>query len=120
MFAPSAPQRLIAAVIASAIAVTAATPVFAAGQVVRTNTVAYKDLDLASESGASMLKARIKSASRHVCGSADMKNLAEWTEVKACRSDAMARAMPAVERVIASARADDGQFASSLQIQGTR
>lgn len=120
MFAPSATQRLIAAAIASAVVVSAATPVFAADRVVRTTTVSYKDLNLASEGGAAELTSRIKSATRRVCGSADMKNLAEWTEVKACRSDAMARAMPAAERVIAFARANNGQFASSLQIQGTR
>jgi UrcA family protein len=58
-------------------------------------TVAYGDLNLASEQGASALYARVAYAARQVCGGngLDIRNLQAFASERACESQAISRAV---------------------------
>jgi UrcA family protein len=66
--------------------------------------VSYADLDLASDAGQYLLQRRIAHGARVVCVIEDSRELALATETNLCRSDAIARAQPAYEAAVASAR----------------
>jgi UrcA family protein len=53
-----------------------------------TVTVPYSDLDLASPSGMETLNGRIELAARHICGSADIRNLKDVADQKQCLREA--------------------------------
>jgi UrcA family protein len=66
--------------------------------------VSYADLDLASGVGQHTLQGRITDAAHTVCVWEDTKELQLGSEVKACRSDAVASAQPAYEAAVSAAR----------------
>jgi UrcA family protein len=57
--------------------------------------VAYGDLNLASEQGASRLHARLAAAARSVCAAdhVDIRNLREFAEARSCQKQAIANAV---------------------------
>ncbi len=55
--------------------------------------VRYGDLDLVSDAGTSALYSRLRHASRRVCGSADLRNLREYSAMQSCRVEALDRAV---------------------------
>ncbi|MEP7350444.1 MAG: UrcA family protein [Sphingorhabdus sp.] len=67
----------------------------------KTRPVYYNDLDLASAQGQQKLQVRIKSAINRVCASPRGFTLAEKADFDRCKTEAMAKAMPNAERVIA-------------------
>ncbi len=88
---------------AAALAATAATvsfPAFAGTPSVR---VAYSDLNLASASGATELKARVNRAAKAVCANEGDKSLDARSISKQCARISAARAMPQVEFALANA-----------------
>ncbi len=71
--------------------------------------VKYGDLDLTSSRGAQLLYRRIVGAAEQVCPRADARDLAAWSKSRACREEAIARA---VERV------PSGQLAALYRSHG--
>jgi UrcA family protein len=61
-------------------------------------TVAYGDLNLASEQGSGALYARIVAAARQVCyvGSVDIRDLQRYNQARSCEARAIAAAVQAV------------------------
>ena len=92
---------IIAAVLAAGALVTPT--VSQAGQV-RSTTVSYADLNLASKPGQDRLERRIAFAARTVCEIEDSKEIALAQATNACRSEAVASAQPAFEAAVAAAR----------------
>lgn len=73
----------------------------AAGAVTSTNeapslVVSYDDLNLASEQGVLALYRRLSDAARRVCPLENSHDLGEFMRSRACRSEALARAVRAV------------------------
>lgn len=58
--------------------------------------VRYDDLNLASEQGALALYRRLSDAARRVCPLENSHDLGEFMRSRACRSEALARAVRAV------------------------
>lgn len=58
--------------------------------------VSYAGLDLKSEQGARILYRRISAAAEQVCPSADPRALVEFSASRACRAQAVARAIQEV------------------------
>jgi UrcA family protein len=56
-------------------------------------TVKYADLDVHSDQGASMLYARLRSASRQVCANFEGRTLRQRTALKNCFQQALAKAV---------------------------
>ena len=85
---------LAACLIGAAAGALAASPADGAA----TATVAYSDLNLASDQGNSTLYARISAAARQVClvDRADMRDLARYAQARACEAQAIAHAVQAV------------------------
>lgn len=92
----------IAAAFASAVASGAATA--APARDIVAMDVRYGDLNLASESGEQRLITRVRSAAAHVCGRAGSNGIRANTQVKECRSAAIADANREVTRAVAAAR----------------
>ena len=93
----------------SALAALAATSTFVLPTVSRADElnsvrVSYADLNLGSDVGQHMLQRRIAGAARVVCVIEDSRELALRSATNGCRSDAIARAMPAYETAVAAAR----------------
>jgi UrcA family protein len=59
------------------------------GREVKSITVNFKDLDLASGAGAETLYGRLRTAARRVCGKADLRDLRTVGELKRCRTEAL-------------------------------
>ncbi len=92
---------------AAAIAVTAtgfSASAQAQSRTVRTVTVDYADLDLASEDGQSTLQGRLRGAVRTVCGSYDSKNLVEVRDHGVCMNEAQASAQRASVTLMAAVK----------------
>ena len=66
--------------------------------------VSYADLNLASETGASILEKRITSAARTVCEIEDSRELALAQAPSSCRGQAIADAQPAFHAALVAAR----------------
>ena len=66
--------------------------------------VSYADLNLASESGASVLERRINFAARVVCGYEEARQYDVVVATKACRTGAVEGARPAYEAAVSAAR----------------
>jgi UrcA family protein len=64
--------------------------------------VPYSDLNLASLDGQGMLKGRISTAARSVCGG-EFANIEAVFATSACRGEAIAAAQPAYEEAVAAA-----------------
>lgn len=78
--------------------------------------VRYADLDLASDTGAHMLQARIERAAHAVCGSADIHDLAAMSDLHNCRRGALSSAAPQVEVAIAQARNGRAYAANDVRV----
>ncbi len=76
---------------------TAATPA-------RSQTVSYRDLDLASASGRTTLERRIRQAAETVCGTASDFDLAGQSEVRRCRTDTVLAGRSEANAQIAAGR----------------
>ena len=92
---------------AAAIAITATG--FSAGanaqnRIKRTAVVSYADLDLTSADGKSALQGRLKGAVREVCGSVNMKSLADVQDHGICMEQASASAKRATVTILAAAK----------------
>ena len=85
-----------------------AAPVQAADREIRTLTVDYSDLNLASPSGVATLRHRLAIASRNVCGESDGHELAVRADMLACRDAALGKATRDLSRVIANASTRHG------------
>lgn len=60
-------------------------------------TVSYSDLDLSRPAGAAALLDRLSTAARAVCGGVpDIRNLAAMSNFRACRKEAMDRAVASI------------------------
>lgn len=81
----------------------------------RSVEVAYGDLDLTTDAGASTLQQRVKRAVTKVCGTADVRNISEVQDVKRCRSEASARSSRDIALALESARS--GERLASLTIE---
>jgi UrcA family protein len=67
-----------------------------AGKETTSVVVTFSDLNLHSPAGIAKLHSRISAAAHQVCGSADRHNLSAVSQVRACKSQAVARAMASV------------------------
>ena len=67
-----------------------------AGAETPSSVVNFADLNLHSPAGVAQLHARIRAAAREVCGSAGRHNLRDVSRVRACKSQAVARAIALV------------------------
>ena len=85
-----------------------AAPAQAADREIRTLTVDYSDLNLASPSGVATLRTRLAIASRNVCGENDGRELAVTADMLACRDAALKQAMRDLSRVVANASTRHG------------
>jgi UrcA family protein len=81
-----------AAVQAGEACATASQSVHAASAV----TVSYRDLNLSTREGASVLYARINHAARTVCAAGDIRDLGAQAASKACQREAVAHAVQTV------------------------
>jgi len=61
------------------------------------SVVSFADLNLHSPRGVAQLRARIRAAAREVCGSADRYNLRTVFQVRACTTEAVARALASID-----------------------
>ena len=61
-----------------------------------TVTVRYADLNLSSDAGNAALYARLEAAARQVCGTSDIRDLAQLASVQSCQKVAIARAVQEV------------------------
>jgi UrcA family protein len=66
--------------------------------------VSYADLNLANESGATVLERRIAYAAHKACGEAGLRNLQLLRVTDACRDQAVADVQPAFHAALAAAR----------------
>ncbi len=106
--------RALAAAAASAIIFSAsvqANPVktseAAGGRVVRSVEVPFVDLDLTTPAGAVTLQARLKTASRQVCGTPETPTLRERIDYRNCVSETIASGQRAMVTLIARAEAGE-------------
>ncbi|ESZ85713.1 MULTISPECIES: UrcA family protein [Pseudomonadota] len=106
--------RALAAAAASAIIFSAsvqANPVktseAAGGRVVRSVEVPFVDLDLTTPAGAATLQARLKTASRQVCGTPETPTLRERIDYRNCVSETIASGQRAMVTLIARAEAGE-------------
>lgn len=67
----------------------------------KTRLVRYHDLDLSIAKDQQRLHTRIKSAVKEICESPPAFTIAEKQDLARCKADALAKAMPKVERTIA-------------------
>jgi UrcA family protein len=93
--------RALAACLTALVGCVLATTANAAGAVTPTDgapsvVVRYDDLNLSSEQGALALYRRLSAAARRVCPRENSRDLGDFTRSRACRSEAVARAVRAV------------------------
>jgi len=91
-------RRTLALAALSACLIAAVTGAANAAEPVRSVSVAYGDLNLASEQGNSTLYNRIVAAAHQVCGasSVDIRELQFFAEERACETQAIAQAVEQV------------------------
>jgi|HubBroStandDraft_4_1064222.scaffolds.fasta_scaffold1934707_1 UrcA family protein len=97
--------RAALAVIAGCLLTTATELASAAPQAaaVPSIVVNYADLDISTEQGARSLYRRIALAAQAVCPSADLRDLARFTDSRACQQQAIARGVQAVSSPLLAA-----------------
>jgi UrcA family protein len=92
--------------IAVALLGAAAVPAFAQQDAdVLQRAVSYADLDLTSPAGVAAFDRRIDAAVTQVCGRADLRDMAAWSERKQCRAKARSQIQPVRDAALASAKA---------------
>jgi len=75
-----------------------------------TEQVFYTDLDLDSPQGRAQLDARIETAVGHVCGTADIRDLPAYADMRNCRDESTRQAFATRDTVLAD-RDRDGRVA---------
>ena len=75
----------------------------AAAVPVRTQTVSYADLDLASAKGRSTLDRRLRIAAEDVCGTVSDFDLAGQSDMRRCRTDTILAGRSEARRQLAAA-----------------
>lgn len=96
--------KTIPALAALAVAAVLVTPTVTQAAESSSVRLSYADLNLAADSGQSILRSRIGEAARDVCGAELSQVLPIVIAGKHCTSDAMIRAEPAYEAAVAAAR----------------
>ena len=96
--------KTITAVAALVVASALVVPTVSQAQETASMSVSYADLNLGSSIGQHRLQTRIVGAAKIVCVIEDSRELALAAATKDCRSDAVARAQPAFEAAVASAK----------------
>ena len=89
-------NRKLAALAATTLAFVGSTALAAPHTETHATTVTYADLNLESAAGVEALYARIRSAARRVCGTAERHDLAAQADVRACRASAIEKAVATV------------------------
>lgn len=97
-------NRKLVALVATGLAFVGTTAVAAPQTESREATVNYADLNLESAAGIESLYARIRSAAKKVCGTAEIRDIAARAAVSACRVAAMDKAVAAVGNEALAAR----------------
>ena len=107
-------SRALAAAAASAVIFSAsvqANPVRTSdapgGRVVRSIEVPFVDLDLTTPEGAATLQARLKTASRQVCGTPETPTLRERIDYRSCVRETEASGQRAMVTLVARAEAGE-------------
>ncbi|WP_395331347.1 UrcA family protein [Novosphingobium sp. BL-8H] len=83
-----------------------------------TEEVHYADLDLGTPQGRAQLDTRIATAVDHVCGSADIRDLPAYADMRTCRTQSTQQAFAARDTVLA-ARDHGGQVAVLAVARGS-
>ena len=96
--------KTITAVAALVVASALVVPTVSQAQDSNSMRVSYADLNLGSSIGQHRLQNRISGAAKIVCVIEDSREMALAAATKDCRSDAVARAQPAYEEAVASAK----------------
>jgi UrcA family protein len=97
-------NRKLVAFVATGLAFVGSAAVAAPQYDTREATVNYADLDLESAAGIESLYARIRSAVKKVCGTADTLDIAAQADLRACRVAAIDKAIAAVGNEALAAR----------------
>ena len=97
------------------VAIAASVPASAKQELdVRTATVGFADLDLASARGQAEMNSRITIAARRVCDEPGLHSARASAEERACRQEAQARVAPTVTRLASAAGQSDGAAGAAL------
>lgn len=97
------PRALAALLIGAAAFVSLSAPAIAAMPAAPSVSVRFNDLDISTDAGQAVLRARIEGAAKDVCGVIDNRDLAATGRVMACRRMAAEGALARVERATALA-----------------
>jgi UrcA family protein len=79
-------------------------------------TVKTADLNLSAEAGRAVLTRRIKHAAEIVCGRAYPADVRATMETRACRTDAVANAMPQVQLALAKTARGERLAANAISV----
>lgn len=79
-----------------------------------TEEVRYADLDLDTPQGRAQLDTRIETAVEHVCGSADLRDLPAYADMRSCRTQSTQQAFAARDTVLAAR--DHGEQVAVLAV----
>lgn len=82
----------------------------------RSAVVRVTDLNLADPAGEKTLRRRVSFALTQVCGDAADRNLAARSPIRACRTEAMAKAKPQIEMAVASARTGRAYVVAAIKV----
>lgn len=96
--------KAFAAMAAVVAASTVVAPTVSQAETTNSVRVSYADLNLASQTGASVLERRIASAARVVCEIEDSRELALAQATNLCRNQAISDAQPAFHAALIAAR----------------
>jgi UrcA family protein len=97
-------NRKLVALVATGLAFVGSAAVAAPQTESREATVNYADLDLESAAGIESLYARIRSAAKKVCGTAEIRDITAQADMRACRVAAIDKAVAAVGNEALAAR----------------
>jgi UrcA family protein len=113
-------NRKLVALVATGLAFATSAAVAAPQTETRELTVNYADLNLESAAGIESLYARIRSAAKNVCGTAERYELRAKAEMRACRESAVANAVAKIDNAALAARHAGKQEARYAQAHGGR
>jgi UrcA family protein len=97
-------NRKLVALVAAGLAFAGSAAVASPQTESRTVTVNYADLDLESAAGIESLYARIRSAAKKVCGSAERHDFAAQADLRSCREAALEQAVAKIDNAALAAR----------------
>ncbi len=97
-------NRKLVALVATGLAFVGSTAVAAPQTETHEVTVNYADLNLESAAGIESLYARIRSAAKQVCGTAERHDFGAQADVRACREAAVANAVAKIDNAALAAR----------------